>query len=340
MPKQTEKVTIKSIAEELGVSFSTVAKALNDDPRISTQTREMVKNKAREMHYVRNYFAHSLRHRESNTVAIILSDIDIPVYAEMIAMLSSDLSRYGCTTIVSSPQNGEEAERNCIQSVLSRMPMAVIISPASPSSKNVRLLEPIYSKTLILGKPCESVKANYLSLDHRYAGYLNAKHLLENGRRKNLILCGPREYESSTLFYQGVLDAYREFDLPVDESLVSWSRPSEAAACARVKEVWDAAPGCIDGAICFCDTLALGVYRASRLLHFSIPKDISVVGYDDNPTNDFTDPPLSSIHQPKELLSRYCLEFAIKCLQSEDSELWSRHLQPELAARGSVCPKE
>lgn len=340
MPKKNEKVTIKSIAEELGVSFSTVAKALNDDPRISEQTKTLVKNKAREMHYVRNYFAHSLRHQESNTVAIILSDIDIPVYAEMIAMLSSDLAKYGCTTIVSSPQNGEEAERNCIQSVLSRMPMAVIISPASPTSKNVRLLEPLYGKTLILGKPCESVKSNYLSLDHRHAGYLNARHLLENGRRKNLILCGPKEYESSILFYEGVRDAYREFNLQIDESFVSWSRPSETVAFERVKGVWEAAPGSIDGAVCFCDTLALGVYRAARRLNFSIPKDVSVVGYDDNPTNDFTSPPLSSIHQPKDLLAQYCLEFAVNCLQSKETELWARRLQPELAARGSVCPKE
>ena len=134
MPKQGEKVTIKSIAEELGVSFSTVAKSLNDDPRISKQTKEMVKKKAQEMHYVRNYFAQSLRHQESDTIAIILSDIDIPVHAEMITRLSADLSRYGYTTIVSAPQQGEEAERNCIQSVLSRMPKAVIISPANPKS--------------------------------------------------------------------------------------------------------------------------------------------------------------------------------------------------------------
>lgn len=340
MPKKGEKVTIKSIAEELGVSFSTVAKALNDDPRISEQTKRMVRQKAQEMHYVRNYFAQNLRHQGSDTVAIILSDIDIPVYAEMIAMLSSDLAKHGCTTIVSSPQNGEDAERNCIQSVLSRMPMAVIISPASPASQNIRLLEPLYSKTLILGKPCETVKANYLSLDHRRAGYLNARHLLENGRRKNLILCGPKEHESSVLFYEGVLDAYREFDLQVDENLVSWSRPSEAVAFARVKEIWEAAPGAIDGAVCFCDTLALGVYRAARNLRFSIPEDVSVVGYDDNPTNDFTAPPLTSIHQPKESLAQYCLEFAIACLQNENTELWTRYLQPELAARGSVCPKK
>ena len=340
MQKQGEKVTIKSIAEELGVSFSTVAKALNDDPRISEQTKAMVKKKAQEMHYVRNYFAHSLRHQESYTIAIILSDIDIPVYAEMITKLSSDLSRHGYTTIVSSPHYSEEAERNCIQSVLSRMPKAVIISPAYPASKNVKLLEPIYGSTLILGEPCEEVKANYLSLGHRNAGYLNARHLLENGRRRNLIMCGLKEYESSLLFYQGVQDAYAEFGQTIDESLVSWFRPNEQAGYQRFIEVWNAAPGSFDGSVCFCDSLAFGVYRAARELGLSVPEDISVVGYDDSPTNDFTAPPLTSVHQPKDLLTQYCMEFALKCLNNEDAALRTWRLEPVLASRGSVSPKK
>lgn len=338
MPKQGEKVTIKSIAEELGVSFSTVAKALNDDPRISEQTKKMVKAKAKEMHYVRNYFAQNLRHQDSGTVAVILSDIDIPVYAEMITRLSSELAVHGCTTIVAAPHDSREAERNCIQSVLSRMPRAVIISPASTDSANVRLLEPIYGNTLILGKPHPDVKANYLFLDHRQAGYLNASHMLKNGRSRNLILCGLKEYESSRLFYEGVLDAYREQGLEVDETLVSWLRPGEQAGCQRVREVWEQAPGSFHGAICFCDTLALGVYRAARELGLSVPEDISVVGYDDNPTNDFTAPPLTSIHQPKDQLTQYCLEFALKILRKTDGSLQTRNLEPVLAVRGSVCP--
>lgn len=339
MQKQGDKVTIKDIAEALGVSFSTVAKALNDDPRISDQTKAMVKKKAQEMHYVRNYFAHSLRHQESYTIAIILSDIDIPVYAEMITKLSSDLSQYGYTTIVSSPHYSEEAERNCIQSVLSRMPKAVILSPASPSSKNVKLLEALYPNTLILGEPCEEVKANFLALGHRHAGYLNAKHLLENGRQKNLIMCGLQAYESSVLFYQGVEDAYAELGLTIDESMVSWFRPSEDAGYRRFMEVWEANPGCIDGAVCFCDSLAFGVYRAARQLQLSIPEDVSVVGYDDNPTNDFTAPPLTSVHQPKDLLTQYCMEFALKCLKNEEAELQTWQLEPVLSQRCSVSAK-
>lgn len=340
MQKQGEKVTIKDIAEALGVSFSTVAKALNDDPRISDRTKAKVKKKAQEMHYVRNYFAHGLRHQESYTIAIILSDIDIPSYAAMITKLSSDLSQYGYTTIISSPGYNKEAERNCIQSVLSRMPKAVILCPADPASSNVKLLEAMFSNTLILGEPTEQIKTNFLSLGHHQAGYLNAKHLLQNGRHRNLIMCGLKEYKASVEFYQGVEDAYAEFGLPIDEKLVSWFRPGEEAGCQRTLEMWEAEPGCFDGAVCFCDSLAFGVYRAARKLGLSIPKDISVVGYDDNSTHDFADPPLTSVHQPKDIFAQYCMEFALKCLKNEDTDLQFWQLEPVLSQRKSVCPKK
>ena len=340
MQKQSDKVTIKDIAEALGVSFSTVAKALNNDPRISDQTKALVKEKAQEMHYVRNYFAHGLRHQESYTIALILSDIDIPSYAAMITKLSSDLSQYGYTTIISSPSYSKEAERNCILSVLSRMPKAVIICPANSASSNVQLLKDMFPNTLILGEPNNKIKTNFLSLGHRRAGYLNAKHLLENGRHRNLILCGLKEFEASTDFYQGVQDAYAEFGLSIDEKLVSWFRPGEEAGCQRALEVWEADPGCFDGAVCFCDSLAFGIYRAARKLGLSIPEDISVVGYDDNSTHDFADPPLTSIHQPKEVFAQYCMEFALMCLKNEDTEPRTWQLEPVLSRRSSVCPKK
>jgi len=174
----------------------------------------------------------------------------------------------------------------------------------------------------------------------RLDSYLNAKHLLENGRRNNLIMCGLQGYESSVLFYQGVQDAYREFGLTIDEDLLSWFRPNEDSGYRRFMEVWEANPGSFDGAICFCDSLAFGVYRAARKLGLSIPEDISVVGYDDNPNNDFTAPPLTSIHQPKDLLTQYCMEFALKCLKNEDTELRTWQLEPVLSQRNSVCPKK
>ena len=339
MIKSTGTVTIKSIAEELGISFSTVSKALNGDPAISQQTRELVQAKAKEMNYTRNYFAQSLRQKGSRTVAIIVNDIDIPAYGEMIAIISAKLAAHGYTTMVSDSLYSEEYERSSIRTVVSRMPEAVIIAPADPSGKNMQLLSGMFDKTLVLGDVTGILETSSLYVDHRLAGRLSAGHLLYNGVENNLIFGGPEGYQSSDLFLQGIRDAYEKAGIPFDEEMVLRFKPDQQTAYRRFMELWQENPGCCEGVICFCDSMALGIYRAARELELSIPDDISVIGYDDGPANDFTAPPLTTIHMPKDLVAAQCAQFVINRLVGGDTQLHSYTLQPYLADRGSVRKK-
>lgn len=167
MGREHGRVTIKSIADELGISFSTVARALDDNPIVRQETRELVQRKAKEMNYTRNYFAQSLRQKSTKTVSIILNEIDIPAYGEMISMISADLAEHGYTTLISDSRYSEDAERTCIETVLTRMPEVVIISPADPESQNMQLLRPLFSNTLILGELSQLSEANTLAVGHR-----------------------------------------------------------------------------------------------------------------------------------------------------------------------------
>lgn len=336
MEKTSGTITIKSIAEALGISFSTVSKALNGDPAISQQTRELVQAKAKEMNYTRNYFAQSLRQKGSKTVAIIVNDIEIPAYGEMISIISAKLAVHGYTTIVSDSLYSEEFERTSIRTVISRMPEAVIIAPANPAGKNLQLLESMYDKTLVLGDVSGIAQTNSLYVDHRLAGKLSAAHMLYNGIEHNLIFGGPEGYQSSELFLQGVRDAYSKAGIPFDEDLVLRFKPDQQTAYRRFMELWLENPGFCEGAICFCDSMALGIYRATRELELSIPEDLSVIGYDDGPANDFTAPPLTTIHMPKDLVAAQCAQFVIDKLIGGNNQLQNYTLQPYLADRGSV----
>ena len=328
-------VTIKSIAAALGISFSTVSKALNGDPAISPATRQLVEEKAKEMNYTRNYFASSLRQKGSRTVAIIANDIDIPAYGEMIAMISSKLAAHGYTTMVSDSRYSEEYERNSIQNVISRMPEAVIIAPADPTGENMRLLEPMFDRTLVLGD-VQELPTSSLLIDHYHAGRISAGHMLENGSEHNLIFGGPEGYQSSQQFLAGIRDEYAQHGLTISPEQIFRFNPDQQTAYRRFMQAWQKEPGCCEGVICFCDSMAFGVYRACRELELSIPADISVIGYDDGPANDFTAPPLTTIHMPKDLVAAQCAQFVINRLVGGDKHLHNYTLKPHLADRGSV----
>ena len=328
-------VTIKSIANRLGISFSTVSKALNGDPNVSEKTRELVAKTAQEMHYTRNVFAQSLRQKGSKTVAILLNDIDVPAYGEMVAAISSELAAYGYTTLIADARYSLDLERSSIQTMLGWMPEAVIVSPADPASESMKLLAPLSDRTLVLGS-VEGANISSLEVDHRLAGFLSAEHMLQCGVKNNLIFGGPMGYQSSELFLAGVKDAYAKYGVELRDDAVYRFRPEIAAAHDLFADLWRQQPGLCEGVICFCDSMALGIYKAAAELGLSVPDDVSVIGYDDSPIHDFTAPPLTTIHMPKDLVAKNCTQYVLDLLLGGNTQTRTYLLRPFLHERGSV----
>lgn len=328
-------VTIKSIANRLGISFSTVSKALNGDPNVSEKTRELVTKTAQEMHYTRNVFAQNLRQKGSRTVAVLLNEIDVPAYGELVAKISSELAAYGYTTLIFDARYNLDLERNCIQMMLGWMPEAVIISPADPSGETMRLLAPLSERTLVLGN-VDSPEISSLAVDHRLAGFLSAEHMLTNGVKENLIFGGPIGYQSSELFLQGVRDAYDHYGVTLRSESIHRFRHDLDTAYTLFRDLWQQQPGLCEGAICFCDSMAMGVYQAAAELGLSVPDDVSVIGYDDSSIYDFTAPPLTTIHMPKDLVAKSCTQYVLDLLLHGNTQTRTECLRPLLHERGSV----
>ncbi len=339
MAGQTGNVTIKSIAERLGVSFSTVSKALNGDPSVNPGTRRLVEETAKEMNYTRNVFASGLRQKGSRTVAIIVNDIDIPAYGEMIAAISGKLAEYGYSTMVSDSRYSPEFERNSIRTMLSWKPEAVILAPADPSGENLKLLLPMRENTLILGDP-EDEGFNCVSVDHFHAGFISAEKLLASGVKDNLILGGPLGHRSGDLYLAGIRAAYEKAGIAPDEGRVFHFKPDQRTAYRTFMDLWSEGEAKCEGVLCFCDSMAYGVYRAAREMGLAIPEDLSVIGYDDGPANEFTDPPLTTIHMPKDLIAGHCSDFVINRLIHKAKAPYRYQLKPYLADRGSVREKK
>ena len=334
------RVTIKSIAEALGVSFSTVSKALNDDPNVSDATKRLVREKAREMRYVRNYYAKSLRSEHSKTIAVLFNDLELGAYSSAISRISANLFPYGYTTIICNSQYNTEIERLNILNILARMPEIVVYSPCGVDSRNLELFASTRSRTLILDSALPEARAfDNIRIDHRLSGYLSASHMLACGHRKSLVLVEPPEYAASGLFLEGIRQAYAEHGLALDDGDVCHAPTRLESARDLVLTRWRDRPGAFSGAICFCDSLALGVYDAARRLGLRIPEDISVIGYDDTPVDDFVVPRLTTVHMPVDELSQACIDFCARRLVDHDDAPTSIVLSPHLVVRDSVCAR-
>lgn len=334
-----QSVTIKSLAESLGISFSTVAKALNNDPNISEKTRLLVQKAAAAQHYTPNEYARGLRQRESKTVAAVLNDLDVPAYSAMLATISSELAVYGFTTLLADTQYNPEREETCLKSVMGRMPQAVIVSPADPNSGSLRSLQAISSNTLVLGTIDEDSEMSSIAVDHTLAGFLSADYMLSCGNRNMVVFAGPDGYQSADLYLSGVREACRKHGVVLPDEAVYRFRPDEQTAMRLFSELYRKNPAACEGVVCFCDSMAFGIYRAARELGLTVGQDVSVIGYDDNPTNDFTAPPLTTVHMPKDLIAKHCTQFMLHRLLNGDTEKHTYRLEPFLVERSSVRKK-
>jgi DNA-binding LacI/PurR family transcriptional regulator len=341
MANRTEpNVTIKNIAEQLGISFSTVAKALNNDPLVKEETRKRVHDKAAQLGYLPNSLARGLRSKTTKTIGVILNDIENPTRTHIVKRISVDLAKYGYTTLIFDSLYDLTIERKNISTALSRLPDSIVISPVSVHSDNLSLLGNMYDRTVILSRMYEAVPANYVHMDHRRGGYISASTMLNNGHSCNLIFAEPPDFPSSEQFLDGVRQAYEEYGISYNEAMMVYGTPSLEVGFQGISDLYDLQKKefkiPITGVIASCDLFAFGVYRAASKFGIRIPEDISIIGYDDNPMAALSTPPLTTMYMPKEAIATHCSEILISKLINKDPVIKSYSLEPYLVQRESI----
>lgn len=336
----SKRVTIKSIAEELGVSFSTVSKSINGHVGINAATRETVLQKAREMGYSPNLFARGLRTNSIKTIAIIFNDIENPVLTYIFKTISVTMAKYGYTTQICDSQFDLEAERFSVQSAISRMPEYVIIAPATTDTSNVDLLLNSDANVIVLDRARNGANCHFVDVDYAYGGYVAACELLSKGHRDILIIGEPLDYPYASYYVEGVKKAFKQYDVSFRKEYLHFVHSSLESSCAIVLSLWDRKKhGFVipfTAVMCFGDNFALGVYKAAAELGLSVPDDISVVGFDDNETCPFTAPALTSVHLPRERMAEKCIDIMEAGMKNEISSNYSFSLSPHLMSRDSV----
>ncbi len=336
----SSRITIKSIANELNISFSTVSKALNNDPSIRAQTRALVTKKAIEMGYQPNLMARGLRNKSSRCVAIILNGLNNSANTYMIHTLASFLLRYDYATIIFESQVNLQTEKKNIQAALSRLPDCIIISPVARNDENLALLKGMEDRVIYLDSSNEDqTDGCHISVDHESAGKLAALTILNYGYNNILVMSGEDNYPSCHDFICGIQIAFQENHIPFhDDSIVRCVSSFSAGHDTFVEYYLNNQNRFKQrlGIISFCDSIAFGVYHAANELGLSIPTDISIIGYDDNEFCLLANPPLSSIHYPKEEVVKLCCDMLISLFSSNELPKTHSILHPHIVERKSI----
>ena len=335
-----KKVTIKTIAEDLGISFSTVAKALNHDPKIKKETAELVRQRAKELSYQPNLMAKGLRGSSTKSIGFILNDVENPSLAYIFKRISIKMGEKGYTTLICDSQYNAAIERRNILSVLSKGADTLILFPVSSSNTNLDLLNEIKEKIILIGDGLAYPGFHCVTINYELGGYLSARELLSHGHKDLVVFTEPGDFPASRSYLDGIQKAYKEFGLSLSDDRIFYSAASIDNGCSNFLNLWDYPQEKLKipctGVLCFCDSLAHGVYKACHMLSLSVPDDISVIGYDDNPLSAYSNPPLTTIYLPKEKILEKCTYILDTMLESKHTDPMRYLLDPHLILRDSV----
>lgn len=327
--------TIEQIALKAGVGRSTVSRVLNDDPRVSTGTRERVLTVLKEENYQPNFAARTLASGRSDIIGAVVpmalpsvfGDPFFPRYLEGVAG-ACEAADALLMLWLALP---EDEQRN-LDKVLGRGPVDGLVIAAHVT--NDPLVEALLRarRKFVLSSRYESDDVSYVCIDNRASARTAVTHLLRSGRTRVAHITGPHRMLDAGDRLAGYTDALRDFGVPFDEKLVvegDWSEPTGYAAMRRLIS---SGP---DAVFAGNDAMALGAMRALKEEGIRIPDDMAIVGFDDIPAAAAAEPALTTVRQPVRRLGEVATTTLLELIANPDGPPRRTVLPTELVIRAS-----
>jgi len=338
--KKKQNVTIKHIAEYAGVSFSTVAKALRNDPVVNKKTKDKIHDIAQKFNYYPNILAKGLRSKKTKTIGIILNDLQSPFYSEIYKVIGDILNEQGYTMLLCDSNFDLELEKKNIITMISQGVDGIIISTVNEKSDNIKIILDNDLKAVFIDNIPEFPDTNYVYANHEEAASLAVQHLVENGHREILLLNGPEVLSSSHHFLKGYREKLFESGIEVKQDLLRFIDISVEKSQDTINNIFSGKDSItkkdFTAILTISDITAIGVYEAAQNLHFSIPDDYSIIGYDNILATKYLAPPLTTVHQPKKRTGEYSTNLILEQIKNDSKELKKIILSPKLIVRESV----
>ncbi len=275
----TRRVTLKDIARDTGFSINTVSHALKDMEDISKKTRRLIQQRAREMGYIADSVAGSLRSGRTRTIAVILGDVSNPHFGLWVREIETVVFRHGYNTLIINTDEDAEVEQSAIIAAIGKRVDGIIICPTQKQNDCLGLLQKSGVPFVLIGRRWEETNVDYVVLDDVRGGYIATRNLMERGASRILFLNGPEHISSSRERLKGYLDAHRDTDTPVDRKLIH-TIGIKSGECGRALQEVISSGIDFSGILAFSDIVAFNILNELRKVG-GVSSRIPIASFDD-----------------------------------------------------------
>ena len=309
-------ISITDIASAAGVSPSTVSRALQDHPRISVRTRTIIHALAQQMGYQPSQIARSLVTGRTKTLGIVTTDVTDPFVAEVMKGAEQAAREMGYSLLFATSRRDPGQELLAARLLLGRQVDGMIVISSRAPGQYTDLLSSDGMPLVLINHELNDPHAHSVRADNREGVRKTMTHLWELGHSRIAYVAGPTGGRSSSERQEAFCEAAAFLGLPrFPEWLIEGQGlPEDGSRALSVLASLQERPTAV---VCYNDLTAIGMLAAAHEIGVRVPKDISVVGYDNIPLSAFTVPPLTTVDQPKEALGRAAVENCVRALAEE-----------------------
>ena len=333
--KMKKNTSIYDIAKSLNVSASTVSRALQDHPRISTEVRKMVQKKAREMNYKPNRMAVNLKLGKSSTLGVVVPNINRNFFSSVIDGIEEEAYRERYDVLICQSQELFEKEKKIVNSLAQGRVDGVIASLASGTRDyaHFNALENYGIPLVLFDRVSDEIHAGQVTVDDFRGAYMVVEHLLKQGRRKIFHYASYQHISVWRRRYEGYMEAMRSHGIEPGEDWVISGEASQlqgqivARQLLQMKERPDAV-------FCTSDFVAMGMMLELLRSGVSIPEDIAICGFANEPMDALVTPSLSSVDQFSKQMGQQAARMLLAKINGENPA--DVVLMPELIVRDST----
>jgi LacI family transcriptional regulator len=324
-------VTLRDVARAAGTSPSTASRALNGTGYVSEDARARLLAAAARLGYVANASARTLKQRTSRPIGVIVSAIGNQFYAGLAAGIEETLREAGYQVVLISDNSDSEQEIEGVRTLLAMRAAGVIMTPVGSDAAALLMRHGI--AVVELDRQLAKVPCDAVVIDNRRGALDATAHLLDLGHRRVGLLVADTDWTSDAGRLQGYRDAHESAGVPVDPRLVATIAPDAPDTLGRVERLLDERPTAVFAAN---NLLTEHAWRAIRRRGARLPRDLSLVGFDDVPWMEMVEPAITTVAQPTVELGRRAARLLL--LRADDPERPPEVacLQPSLVVRGST----
>ncbi|WP_432663209.1 LacI family DNA-binding transcriptional regulator [Wukongibacter baidiensis] len=333
-------VTINDIAKAAGVSRTTVSRVLNDSGYVKEETREKIEKAIKELNYTPSAIARSLSTNKTNTIGVIVPEINNPFFGEIIKGISQVADEHNLNIILCNTDDSREKELKALKLLKGQRILGIIITPTYPedkfNSEYLNTLENLGIPVVLIDGHVKYFNFSGVFIDHIKGSFDGTTALIEAGHRKIAIITGDMNSRPARDRLEGYKKALVMNNISVDERYISYGDYKHEKAYEITKELlrMEDRPTAI---FVMSNMMILGCMKALYEENISVPEEMAIMGFDKIDALNIVGMNISFINGPTIEMGRTGMELLIDNLEnkSDRKELRRITLLPELVLKGS-----